>query len=113
MIKVQRKANMYQVGSTRGEARLGFWGGNGGLQRKVLIDNSPSVMFIIDIEIVLIILVVFIIAAKIVIMLIFATTLVNFVATRLYTIGGVASRQVDMYEPEEDIWTDGSYPSLR
>ena len=65
------------------------------------------------IVIVLIILVMFIIAAKIVIMLIFATTLVNFVATRLYTIGGVASRQVDMYEPEEDIWTDGSYPSLR
>ena len=31
----------------------------------------------------------------------------------LYTLGGVASRQVDKYEPEEDRWTDGSWPSLR
>ena len=59
--------------------------------------------------VVLIILVVFIIAAKIVFLPLFATTLV----ARLYTLGGVASRQVDMYEPEEDFWTDGSYPSLR
>ena len=63
--------------------------------------------------VVLIILVVFIIAAKIVIVLKFATSLVIVVVARLYTLGGVASRQVDMYEPEEDLWTDGSYPSLR
>ena len=83
------------------------------MQRKVPVDSSPSVMFTTNIEIVLIILVVFIFAAKIAIMLIFATTLVIVVVARLYTLGGVASRQVDMYEPEEDLWTDGSYPSLR
>ena len=22
-------------------------------------------------------------------------------------------KKVDMYQPEEDVWTDGSYPSLR
>ena len=82
------------------------------MQRKVPVDSSPSVMFTTNIEIVLIILVVFIFAAKIAIMLIFATTLVIVVVARLYTLGGVASRQVDMYEPEEDLWTDGSYPSL-
>ena len=101
------------MGSTRGEARLGFWGRNGGLQRKVLVDSSPSIMFTTNIEIVLIILVVLKIAAKIVFLPIFATTLVIVVVARLYTLGGVASRQVDMYEPEEDLWTDGSYPSLR
>ena len=101
------------MGSARGETRLGFWGRNGGLQRKVLIDNSLFVMFITNIEIVFIILVVLKIAAKIDFLPIFATTLVNGVVARLYTLGGVASRQVDMYEPEEDLWTDGSYPSLR
>ena len=86
------------------------------MQRKVLVDSSlsiMSIMFITDIEIVLIIPVVFKIAAKIDFLPIFATTLVIVVVARLYTLGGVASRQVDMYEPEEDLWTDGSYPSLR
>ena len=32
---------------------------------------------------------------------------------KLYTVGGVSSRQVDRYDPETDEWTDGSYPSLR
>ena len=31
----------------------------------------------------------------------------------VFTVGGVSSRQVDRYEPENDTWTDGSYPSLR
>ena len=83
------------------------------MQRKVPLDSSPSITFITDIEFVLIILVVLKIAAKIDFLPIFATTLVNGVVARLYTLGGVASRQVDMYEPEEDLWTDGSYPSLR
>ena len=34
-------------------------------------------------------------------------------AGKLYTVGGVSSRQVDRYDPETDEWTDGSYPSLR
>ena len=33
-------------------------------------------------------------------------------AGALFTVGGVASRQVDRYEPELDTWTDGSYPGL-
>ena len=101
------------MGSARGETRLGFWGGNGGLQRKVPVDSSLSITFVSYSVIVHIILVMFIIAAKIVFLPIFATTLVIVVVARLYTLGGVASRQVDMYEPEEDLWTDGSYPSLR
>ena len=28
-------------------------------------------------------------------------------------VGGVSSRQVDVYSPESDTWTDGSYPSLK
>ena len=33
-------------------------------------------------------------------------------AGSLFTVGGVASRQVDRYDPELDTWTDGSYPGL-
>ena len=83
------------------------------MQRKVPVDSSLSITFVSYSVIVHIILVMFIIAAKIVFLPIFATTLVIVVVARLYTLGGVASRQVDMYEPEEDLWTDGSYPSLR
>ena len=32
---------------------------------------------------------------------------------RLFTLGGVSSRQVDVYCPESDTWSDGSYPALR
>ena len=32
---------------------------------------------------------------------------------QLYTVGGVASRQVDRYCPESDTWSDGSFPALR
>ena len=34
------------------------------------------------------------------------------VAGRLYTLGGVQSKQVDQYDPESDSWKD-FFPSLR
>ena len=34
------------------------------------------------------------------------------IAGRLYTLGGVQSKQVDQYDPESDSWKD-FFPSLR